>query len=75
VKLKLWTLALNAGDGSASVLLFSSSEKASSYLKTERANPNYEGFAEDCIQSFDVEIDADGRLAGDIDNEPDSDDE
>lgn len=56
MKVKIWTLPTNNGDGSASVCIFESQEAAEEYVAISEAE------MEDCIYPRDLEFDEYGIL-------------
>lgn len=62
MKVKLWYLPCNNGDGSVSVRFFTSQAKLSAYQEAEEASPYFEGWGEDCSGSIEVEVAQDGTV-------------
>jgi len=65
MKIKFWTYPLNCGDGSVSVCLFKTKEEAK---KLQTREEEYEGWAEDCVQSFTLEVDSEGNILSGADS-------
>jgi len=64
MKVKLYYVPENNGDGSVSVWFFSSKEKLDEYQKKATESSYYEGWGEDCTGSVTVTVDEDGNITG-----------
>ena len=64
MKVKLYYLPSNNGDGSVSVRFFSSAEKLAAYQTAEENSPYFEGWGEDCSSSVSVDVYLAGNITG-----------